>query len=422
MAITEASKSAATAWEMTHALPCNPLSEAECLSAGLDFYKPTMSQFAYEYEPEAEVTFTFKNRGEQILNEYIDPAALQARFDEIAESGFSEEEIMFLASLTNTDGDRIFSKEYLQYLKDSKLPRVNVVLDDDIEIHSQGAWPMVTFWETVVMSEVNEAYFEGYMQAHGVDPTALYEEGDRRLSEKIAFLKKHPEIKVAEFGTRRRFSLRWQKHVVQRLKSECPENLIGTSNVALAASEDLKPIGTFAHELPMIYAGLAEALGKDIRASHGEFLDDWYELYGDDLSIALSDTFGSDFFFADFGKDRAEAWQGTRHDSGDPIEYGEKAIAFYEQHGIDPSTKKVVFSDGLNMRKVEKINEHFKGRLGFLFGIGTDLTNDLGIPALNIVVKATEVNGFSTVKLSDNPGKYTGSEEKIRRYQDVFRP
>jgi nicotinate phosphoribosyltransferase len=329
---------------------------------------------------------------------------------------------MFLASLTNTDGDRIFSKEYLQYLKDSKLPRVNVVLDDDIEIHSQGAWPMVTFWETVVMSEVNEAYFEGYMQAHGVDPTALYEEGDRRLSEKIAFLKKHPEIKVAEFGTRRRFSLRWQKHVVQRLKSECPENLIGTSNVALAASEDLKPIGTFAHELPMIYAGLAEALGKDIRASHGEFLDDWYELYGDDLSIALSDTFSSDFFFADFGKDRAKAWQGTRHDSGDPIEYGEEAIAFYEQHGIDPSTKKVVFSDGLNMRKVEKINEHFKGRLGFLFGIGTDLTNDLGIPALNIVVKATEVNGFSTVKLSDNPGKYTGSEEKIRRYQDVFRP
>jgi nicotinate phosphoribosyltransferase len=402
-------------------LPYGPLHEVGQVSSGSDFYKPTMSQFSYENERDAEVTFKFKNRGGQILKDHIDPKYLQARLDGIAERGFSADELAYLEGIQNSSGESVFTADYLDYIANSKLPPVNIEVSDDIEISTTGPWPLVTFWETVVMSEVNEAYFEGYVRDHGIDLMQLYEEGDRRLSEKIAYLQANPDIKIAEFGTRRRFSLRWQKHVIERLKNECPANLIGTSNVALAQSEELKPIGTFAHELPMVYAGLADILGKDIRTSHGQMLDDWFELYGDDYSIALSDTFGSTSFFKDFTPEQAAIWLGTRHDSGDPFEYGEKVIDFYEEKDIDPTTKKVVFSDGLNITKVEAIHRRFKGRLGHLFGIGTDLTNDLGVPALNIVMKATEVNGVETVKLSDNPGKHTGSSKQIRRYQDVFR-
>jgi nicotinate phosphoribosyltransferase len=398
-----------------------PLAEAEHVSNGLDFYKATMSQFVYEKECDAEVTFTFKNRGEQTLKDYIDPGQLQARFDDIAKRGFSKTELDELAKINNSNGDRLFSQEYIDYIAGSELPLIKIEVNDDIEISTTGPWPLVTFWETVAMSEVNEAYFEGYIRAQGIDLMELYDEGDRRLSEKIAYLQENPGVKIAEFGTRRRFSLRWQKHVIERLKNECPENLVGTSNIALASTEGLKPIGTFAHELPMVYAGLAEARGKSIRGSHGQMLDDWYEMYGDDLSIALTDTFGADFFFEDFGHERAEVWRGGRHDSGDPIEYGNKTIKFYEDNSIDPTEKTVVFSDGLNMSKVERIHKCFDGWLGHMFGIGTDFTNDLGIKPLNVVMKATEVNGVGTVKLSDTPGKHTGSPEQIRRYQNVFR-
>ncbi len=395
--------------------------EPRSLSAGLDFYKPTMSQFAYENEPSAEVTFTFKNRGRQILKDYVDPLALQARFDSLAQRGFSQAELSYFAEMLRADGNPLFSESYIDFLVDNPLPAVKVEAEqEDIEISTNGPWPLVTFWETVVMSEINEAYFEGYVRAHGINLTELYAEGDRRLSKKIAYLQAHPEIKIAEFGTRRRFSLKWQQHVLERLKNECPGNLIGTSNVALARAAELKPIGTFAHEMPMVYAALSDARGQDIRASHGRMLDDWNDLYQDELSVALSDTFGSDVFFEDLGYERAIAWQSTRHDSGDPLEYGEKAIAFYEAHGIDSRHKTIVFSDGLDIAVIDTIRRRFEGRIGFVFGVGTNLTNDLGLVALNIVMKATHANGTETVKLSDNSGKHTGSETQVNRYKQIF--
>lgn len=401
-------------------LAYGPLVEAEYISSGLDYYKPTMSQFAYEYERDAEVTFTFKNRGSQLLKEYIDPDQLQSRLDGIAERGFSRVELEDLSKITNSKGEPMFSSSYIDYLAKNKLPPVVINSDEDLDISTTGPWPLVSFWETVVMSEVNEEYFEGYVRSNGIDTESLYKEGDHRLSEKIAYLQDHPGVKIAEFGTRRRFSLRWQKHVVERLKNECPNNLVGTSNVALASNEGLKLIGTHAHELPMVYAGLAEARGKSIRASHGHMLDDWYDMYGDELSIALSDTFGSDFFFSDFGLDRAVKWRGTRQDSGDPIKYGEKDISFYKRLAIDPLTKTIVFSDSLNIPKAGRIHEHFEGRINHMFGIGTDLTNDLGIKALSVVMKATSVDEVETVKNPDDPGKGTGSLRQRRRYQHEF--
>lgn len=405
-----------------------PLVEQTMLTAGLDYYKPTMSQFVHEQEPDTEVTFTFKNRGQQRLLDYVDPINLQARLDQIAVNGFGDTEINYFRTIKNAEGDRMFSDNYLTYIASAALPPVEVTIkNDDVAIDATGEWTMTTFWETVVMSEINEQYFEGFMVANGIDPFELYAEGDRFLSEKISFLQAHPEIKVVEFGTRRRFSLRWQKHVIERMQAECPNNLIGTSNVAFAQTLELKPVGTFAHELPMGYAGLADARGEDIRASHGKLLDDWYDFYGDELAIALSDTFGSDFFFEDFTPERTAKYRGTRHDSGDPIAYGEKAIAHYENNDIDHSTKVALFSDGLDMPKTGQISEAFDGRIKDSFGVGTNLTNDLGIKALSVVMKLTRIKDVrtnqeaETVKLGDDPGKHTGPDEKVLEYQQIFR-
>lgn len=400
-----------------------PLKESNMITAGFDYYKPTMSQLAYEKERDAEVTFTFKNRGDQRLLDYVDPAALQARFDTIIEIGFNNDELAYLASIQNQHGERLFSDDYLEYVGSSRLPEISITEDpetNDIAIKTTGEFPIVTFWETVVMSEVNEAYFEGFLEKKGINPFDVYAEGDRRLSEKISILKDHPEIKFADFGTRRRFSLRWQRHVLGRLQEECPGNLLGTSNVGFANTLNEKPIGTFAHEMPMVYAGLADGRGQSILASHQKFLDDWYEQYGEELTIALTDTFGSEFFFTDFTPDQAEKWRGLRHDSGDPVDFGEKAIQFYESLGIDPEQKTIVFSDGLDLDEIVRLHEHFAGRVRVVFGWGTTLTNDLGIKPLNIVMKATQVNGVDTVKLSDNPGKHTGPQEKIEEYYGIF--
>lgn len=413
----------------TSPLTYGPEIEETYITAGLDFYKPTMSQFVHEMEPDAEVTFTFKNRGQQRLLDCVDPADLQARLDVIRERGFQDEELEYLATLTNAEGERMFADKYLTHIAETPLPAVQVdVVDDDLAIATTGEWTATTFWETIIMSQVNEMYFENKVRAEGIDIFALYDEGDRRLTAKIEFLQQHPDIKIAEFGTRRRFSQRWQKHVIERLKDECPDNLIGTSNVAFANTMGLKPVGTFAHELPMGYAGLADARGGDIRGSHGRMLDDWYDFYGDELAVALSDTFGSDFFFEDFNPERSANYRATRHDSGDPFAYGEKTIQHYQDLGADPTTKGVLFSDGLDMQKVGALDEAFDDRIAHPFGVGTDLTNDLGLKALSIVMKLTKVKDHQTgttaetVKLSDDPGKHTGPAAKVAQYKEIFAP
>lgn len=400
----------------------------EQLTNGLDFYKPTMSQLAYEQEPDTEVTFTFKNRGEQRLADYVTVDALQDRLDALQERGWSELELGHLEGMHTSAGERLFSDDYLAYLRGGKLPPVSVTQDEagDIAIETTGPWALSTFWETIVMSETNELYFENFVRAHGYDIMQVYDEGQARLDAKMATLRANPDIKIADFGTRRHFSLKWQNHVLSELATHCPDNLVGTSNVALAREHNMKAIGTFAHEMPMVFAALADARGEDVRESHRKFLESWFERYGEDLSIALTDTFGTDFFFADFTKQQAEQWRGTRHDSGDPFVFGERLIDFYEQQGIDPQTKTVVFSDGLDIDQIVELHERFNGRINLMFGWGTTLTNDLGLRPLNIVMKATHATdsrtGLSadTVKLSDNAGKHTGPEVQVQRYQAIF--
>jgi len=387
---------------------------------GLDYYKLTMGQVALERFPEAEVTFTMKNRaGDYPLAQYVDQDELQARFETIREQGFTPEEIAYLAGLQTQQGGTRFDAPYLDYLANLRLTDVNVRFDEeteDLAINAKGPWANVSLWETVVMSEVNEQYYKHLMEARGISVEDVWKEGDRRLDQKIEVLATRPDIKFADFGTRRRFSADWQSHVVERLAKELQGNLVGTSNPWFAYKFDLKPIGTYAHEMPMVYGALADERGINPLDGHNAMMNEWFDRYDEDLSVALTDTFTSDFFFSDFTAEQAEKWRGLRHDSGDPILFGEQAIRFYEENGIDAREKTIVFSDGLDIDTILKLADHFNGRAKVLFGWGTSLMNDLGPRPNNFVMKATNVNGIDTVKLSDNEGKHTGPAEQVARY------
>lgn len=390
------------------------------LSSMIDYYKVTMGNVILEKHPDAEVTFTFKNRNsKQPLSEYVAPDALQSRLDVIRQQGFTPEEVAYYAALKAQNGDARFTEEYLNHLAGMKLPEVRIATDPitgDLAIDSIGPWVDVSLWETVIMSEVNEEYYSQLLRSRGLSIEDLYNEGENRLTMKIQKLKQRPDVKFADFGTRRRFSIEWHEHVIRRLANELPDNFVGTSNPWFAYRYNLAPIGTFAHEMPMVYAGIADSQGEDPLIGHKRMLQDWQESYRGDLSIALTDTFGSEFFFNDFTAEQARRWNGLRHDSGDPIEFGEHAIAFYEKHGVDPTTKTIVFSDGLDIDTIITLADHFKGKVNVLFGWGTSLMNDMGLPANNIVMKATHVGMTDTVKLSDNPGKHTGPQDKVDYY------
>lgn len=261
-------------------------------------------------------------------------------------------------------------------------------------------------------------------------------EGNKRLQAKIRDLKEYITQQEKEgyegpyfmdFGTRRRKSGQWQKHIVSEMAAAFPKNFISTSNVLLGKELGLKVGGTLAHEMDMVFSGIFfdedEKAGTFI--SHNKLMEMWYQEYGEVLSVGLPDTYGSDFFFRNFTPEQAKKWIGVRHDSGDPIEFGERVIAFYEKNGINPAEKTIIFSDGLDVEAIKKIHTHFRGRVRMIFGWGTTLTNDVGIPTLSIVAKATEANGHPTTKLSDNLAKAIGlawiKERAIRFSRQHFR-
>lgn len=396
------------------------------LSAGLDYYKLTMGQLQFEKHQDTEATFTFKNRGEQRLADYIDADYLKARLEQIRHAGWSEAELEYIASIKRSNGEPMFSAKYVDFLASNELPEVNVRLDEttnDLAIETTGKWPLVTFWETVIMNQVSEMYFNNYVRENNLDIEELFAVGDKNLDDWINYLSQNSDVKVAEFGTRRRFSTRWQKHVTERFAAECPENIVGTSNVGLANTLGLVAVGTFAHEMPMAYAAIADAKGEDIRKSHNQMLRDWEEMYSPDLLTALSDTFTSDFFYQDFRPDQAKAWVGPRHDSGDPVEFTDKTVEYYEQNGVNPKEKSIMFSDSLNLDKVAMLHEYTKGKIGDRYGIGTNWTNNLGVKALNMVMKLTEVKledgrSAKAVKLSDDQGKHVGPDELAKKYAE----
>lgn len=380
----------------------------------VDLYKLTMMYLAWLKHRTVRVRFGFHNRATNVpLGKILSVGQLRETFDEIRQLRVTSEEIAYLRKLG------WFCEEFLQYLSTFSLPEIHVGLMTDgeqLDIHSEGNWPEVSQWETIIMQTVATYYGEHLRNEAGLSRENVYREGRRRLDDKIKTLSRYPELTFADFGNRRRYDRFWHYEVLERLMASIPSQLTGTSNVHYARLLGITPIGTFAHEMDMVYEAIFRSLNTEHIASHDMLMRDWWDLYGESLSIALTDTYGSEYFFQHFTREQALNWKGVRQDSGNPKRFAEELlIPFYQSHGIDPRSKTCVFSDGLTLPVMLDLFTTFYGRLGVAFGWGTNLTNDLGLPTISIVAKAFEACGLSTVKLSDNAAKAMGPAADVSR-------
>ncbi|WP_394124158.1 nicotinate phosphoribosyltransferase [Psychrobacter nivimaris] len=371
-----------------------------------DLYKFTMLQAMLHQFPQTHGVYRFRCRNNK---DAAYPLAdiqkdLEQQLDSLCELRFLPDELEYLRSL------RFIRSDFVDYLELFKLKRrfITVSTDDKGRLFIDIEGPMIQamFFEVFVLAIVNELYF------NALSNDSVIKEGQRRLDAKVALLHQYaekqaqygqetPPFIVADFGTRRRFSRRWQAHVVETLHKAEPKIVGGTSNVYLAKQLGMTPIGTMAHEFMQAF----QALDVRLRDSQKAALEAWVHEYRGDLGIALTDVVGMDAFLRDFDLYFAKLFDGLRHDSGDPYIWGDKAIAHYEKLKIDPKTKILTFSDGLDLEKAWELHQYFKGRIRTSFGIGTNLTNDMGITPINIVLKLVECNGQPVAKLSDSPGK-----------------
>ncbi len=364
-----------------------------------DLYKFTMMQVVWDRFPQARAEYKFQCRSQDAD---LTPLAAEIRteLDTLAALRLSHDEAQFLRSI------RYIRPEFVDFLEHFTLDpsQIEISTESGFELRIRGPWLTTILFEVPVLATINEIW----SRHHFPLAPEREAEGLRRLDEKLALLQMASlPVRVMEFGTRRRYSQAWQEHVTERLAP----HLIGTSNVHLAHKLDLKPFGTMAHEFLQAGQALAPLL-----SSQKFMLEAWMQFYRGDLGIALSDVFGFDVFLVDFDRLFAKAYDGCRHDSGDPAAWGEKLLAHYEGLGVDARSKTAVFSDGLNIPKAITLAERFEGRIRTIFGIGTDLSNDLGDKAFQIVIKLVRLNGQPVVKLSDSPGKAITDDKAYLEY------
>lgn len=389
----------------------------------LDFYKLTMGQLVFYLYSRVPVKYAFKNRTKKVsIPKFVKKSDLKRELDHVFGLNFTDEEIHYLRGL-KIAGVHVFRELFLQFLEHLILSPYDLKkVGGEYQLEFSGPWALAIYWETLALSIINELYYRALMKKMTEkEKLELFERGREKLATKIEILLRHSWIAITDFGTRRRFARWWQEEVVATLASRLPKTqFLGTSNVYLAMKYNLTPIGTLAHEMFMVMSGLMHDDDDFIRASHNQVLKDWANFYQPVLLTALTDTYGTKFFFKDMTAEQAKLWKALRQDSGDPITFGENAIKFYEGHGIDPKEKLLVFSDGLDINAILKIAHHFKDRINVTFGWGTNLTNDLGLDALSLVVKAIESCGYGTVKFSDNLAKATGKQEDIEKFKQIF--
>jgi nicotinate phosphoribosyltransferase len=361
-----------------------------------DLYKFTMMQVVLHHFPGAQVEYRFKCRTPGVnLRPYLDE--MKAEFEDLCALRFRDDELEYLRAL------RFMKSDFVDFLalfhfNGKYLSAGHGEGPGEIDITIRGPWLHTILYEIPVLAIVSEVYFRR------TQPHASLDEGRRRLQAKIELVRKvEPslELRISDFGTRRRFSMAWQEEVLQTLKREVPQYFAGTSNVWFAMRNALTPLGTMAHE----YMQACQALGPRLRDSQVYAFDKWAQEYRGDLGIALSDTYGFNAFLRDFDMYFCKLFDGVRHDSGDPFDWGERMIAHYRKHRVDPQGKTLIFSDQLSFPLAIEIARRFHGRARISFGIGTNLTNDLGYDAINIVLKMTECNGQPVAKVSDAPGK-----------------
>lgn len=379
-----------------------------------DLYKFTMMQAVLHQFPGAQVEYKFKCRSPGVqLTPYI--AEIEDEIRQLCELRFSDVELDYMRAM------RFIKSDFVDFLGLFKLNQKYITLtpqaNGEIDIRVRGPWLHTILFEIPMLAIVSEVYYRN------TQPRLDLAEGRHRLQAKIAQLKAPglENLKIADYGTRRRFAREWQREVLQTLQaglgSDHDGQLTGTSNVLFAMQLGLRPMGTMAHE----YLQACQALGPRLRDSQVFGFEKWAQEYRGDLGIALSDVYGMNAFLRDFDMYFCKLFDGARHDSGDPFQWGERMIEHYQANRCDPRAKVIVFSDGLTIPRCIELHQRFRGRIQTAFGVGTNLTNDLGPEALQLVLKMIECNGQPVAKISDTPGKTMVEDEGYLTYlRQVF--
>lgn len=402
-----------------------------------DFYKLLMLQFIWKFHPNANVKFALNNRTKKVqLGNLLDMDELRAQLDHVRSLRFTSGELAWLRGQTFYGQQGLFEPGFLDFLRTMRLSEYHLSRTDDgqINLEFEGPWVNVSLWEIPALSIVSEMRSRKAMEGFSArDSDVLYGRGMAKLDDKLEVLKGLDGLNLTDFGTRRRHSRAWQIWTVERARDVLGDNFTGTSNARLAMDLDLEARGTNAHELPMVIAALAGNDDKALYNSQYEVLHQWQRVYRKGLLMFLPDTFGTTQFLNGMSPTMASAWSGARPDSKPPIDAGEELLAFWNRNGADVKDKLLLFSDGLDVslpnhrasNDISYLHRRFHGRCRLGFGWGTHLTNDLAsgdhpLAPISLVCKATEANGRSCVKLSDNPNKASGTPEEIARYLRVF--
>jgi nicotinate phosphoribosyltransferase len=393
-----------------------------------DFYKLLMCQSVFRNRPDTTVTFSLINRSTRIrLADLVDEGELREQLDHIRSLSLTRGESTWLRGNTFYGKRQMFRPDFMEWFEALRLPPYHLEKrDGQYELTFEGRWPEVMLWEIPALAVLMELRSRAVLEKMGrFELQVLYARAMTKLWEKAETLRAIPDLRLADFGTRRRHSFLWQDWCVQAMLEGLGPKFTGTSNCLIAKNRDLEAIGTNAHELPMVYSALTDS-DADLLEAPYDVLRDWQEEHDGNLRIILPDTYGTQGFL-----DRAPAWlsswTGIRIDSGDPAAGAETAIAWWQSRGEDPRDKLVIFSDGLDVDKITELATRFRGRVKVSFGWGTMLTNDFtglvaddALAPFSLVCKAVSANGRPTVKLSDNPAKAMGPAAEIARYKRVF--
>ena len=393
-----------------------------------DFYKLLMCQSVFTNHRDTQVTFSLINRADDVpLARLIDAGELREQLDHIRSLSLSRGESTFLRGNTFYGIRQMFRPDFMEWFEGFRLPPYHLErVGDQYELTFEGAWPEVMLWEIpalAVLMELRSRAVLGRMKRFELQ--VLYARAMTRLWEKIEHLQRLEGLRIADFGTRRRHSFLWQDWCVQAMIEGLGARFAGTSNCLIAMRREVEAIGTNAHELPMVYAALADSDAELAQAPY-QVLADWHAEHSGNLRIILPDTFGTRGFL-ERAPDWLAGWTGIRVDSGSPEEGAESAIDWWKRHGEDPREKLIIFSDGLDADRIEALHARFSGRVRVSFGWGTLLTNDFRglcpgdrLAPFSLVCKAVAADGRPTVKLSDNPRKAMGPAAEIARYKRVF--
>ncbi len=393
-----------------------------------DFYKLLMCQSVFRNKPNTQVRFSLINRSSHVpLAKLIDEGELREQLDYVQSLTLSRGESTWLRGNTFYGKRQMFRPDFMEWFENMRLPPYHLErVGDQYELTFEGSWPEVMLWEIPALAILMELRGRAVLHDMGkFELKVLYARAMTKLWEKVELLRAEPDLRIADFGTRRRHSFLWQDWCVQAMTEGLGKSFVGTSNCLIAKNRDLEAIGTNAHELPMVYAALAEDDQALAQAPY-DVLADWQVEHEGNLRIILPDTYGTEGFLRN-APDWLAGWTGIRIDSGDPAKGAETAIRWWKERGEDPEKKLIIFSDGLDVEKILALYRQFQGRVRVSFGWGTLLTNDFRglapddkLAPFSLVCKAVSANGNATVKLSDNPNKAMGPEEQIDRYKRVF--